>query len=112
MTNEMKEVPAASAPADGPKKRKPAKSKTQSGVRKRKLKKSPKPAAPRGESKAGTILHLIGRAKGATLAELMKATGWQAHSIRGFLSTAAKRHGINVASAKNESGTRVYSATK
>lgn len=33
--------------------------------------------APRAESKGAKILDLIGRAKGATLAELMKTTGWQ-----------------------------------
>ena len=51
---------------------------------------------------------MIGRAKGATLAEIMKATGWQAHSVRGFLSTAAKKHRIKVESSKNEAGDRVY----
>jgi hypothetical protein len=33
---------------------------------------------------------MIGRPKGATLAEIQKATDWEAHSVRGFLSTAAK----------------------
>jgi hypothetical protein len=55
---------------------------------------------------------MIGRPKGATLAEIMKATDWQAHSIRGFLSTAAKKHGIKIESAKNEAGERLYRVAK
>jgi DNA polymerase III delta subunit len=51
---------------------------------------------------------MIGRAKGATLAEIMKAARWQAHSIRGFLSTVAKKHKLNIESAKNDAGERVY----
>jgi len=50
------------------------------------------------------------RPDGTTLAELMKATGWQAHSVRGFLSgTVSKKLGFAVASAKAESGERSYS---
>jgi hypothetical protein len=64
--------------------------------------------APRAESKGANILEMIGRAKGATLAEIMKATGWQAHSVRGFISTAGKKHKVNIESAKNEAGGRVY----
>ena len=111
MTNaERIEDAAAMAEQGSPKKQKPAKAKTRPAARKTKPKKISKPAARRGETKAGRILSLLGRAKGATLVELMKATGWQAHSVRGFLSTARKRHGIPIASAKNESGTRVYRA--
>ena len=58
------------------------------------------------------ILEMIGRPKGATLAEIMKATDWQAHSVRGFISTAAKKHGITIESAKNEVGDRVYKTAK
>jgi hypothetical protein len=113
MTNsEVHEAPATIGLPNAPKERKSAKSKAKSVVRKKKLKKSSKSVAPRGESKAGMILHMIGRAKGATLVELMKATGWQAHSVRGFLSTAGKRRGITITSAKNDSGTRVYSVAK
>jgi hypothetical protein len=55
---------------------------------------------------------MIGRAKGATLAEIMKATDWQAHSVRGFLSTAAKKNRLKIESSKNEGGERVYSIAK
>jgi len=40
------------------------------------------------------------------------ARDWQAHSVRGFLSTAAKKHNLNIKSAKNESGDRVYKIAK
>ena len=71
-----------------------------------------KATAPRAESKGAKILEMIGRAKGATLAEIMKATDWQAHSVRGFISTAAKKHKVNIESSKNEAGDRVYKITK
>ena len=77
-------------------------------------KKAVKPAqakeasTPRAESKGAKILELIGRSKGASLAEIMKATSWQAHSVRGFLSTAAKKHGLKIESTKTEAGDRVY----
>jgi hypothetical protein len=68
--------------------------------------------APRAESKGAKILELIGRPKGATLAEIMKATDWQAHSVRGFLSTAGKKRGIEIESSKNDAGERVYQIKK
>src|SRR5262245_5581796 len=63
---------------------------------------------PRAESKGAQILELIGRAKGATLAEIMQVTKWQAHSVRGFLSAAAKKHRLKITSARNEAGERTY----
>src|SRR5205823_14730509 len=63
---------------------------------------------PRPQSKGARILELIGRAKGATLAEIMHATKWQAHSVRGFLSTAAKKYRCKIHALKNEAGQRVY----
>jgi hypothetical protein len=68
--------------------------------------------APRAQSKGAKILEMIGRPKGATLAEIMKATDWPAQSVRGFLSTAAQNHGLTVESAKNEAGDRVYQVKK
>ena len=70
-----------------------------------------KAGAPRGERKGAKILDMIGRAKGATLAEIMTATGWQAHSVRGFVSTATKKHQLKIESSKTEGG-RVYKIAK
>ncbi len=61
-------------------------------------------------SKTSKILELLQRDGGATLGELMQATEWQAHSVRGFLSgTLRKKMKFNVESAKNEKGERSYS---
>jgi hypothetical protein len=61
-------------------------------------------------SKAAKIIDLLMRPNGATLAEIMKAAGWQAHSVRGFISgTLTKKMGLAVASAKAEDGDRTYS---
>jgi len=68
--------------------------------------------APRAESKGAKILELISRPKGATLADIMKATDWQAHSVRGFLSTAGKKHDLKIESTKSEAGDRVYQIKK
>ena len=49
------------------------------------------------------------RKEGATLAEIAKATGWQNHSIRGFVSGhVTKKLGLNVESTKTEAGERSY----
>ena len=68
---------------------------------------------PREFSKTEIVLDLLRRPKGATLAELMEATSWQAHSVRGFISgTLSKKMDLPVVSAKREDGTRVYSLAK
>ena len=56
-----------------------------------------------------TVLALIQRAKGATLAEIMEATSWQAHSVRGFISgNLGKKMSLNVESFKRSDGERAY----
>lgn len=67
---------------------------------------------PRAESKGAQILDMIRRPKGATLAEIMKATDWQAHSVRGFISIAQKKHGLKIESTRSEVGDRVYRIAK
>jgi hypothetical protein len=69
-----------------------------------------KPKAARDGSKTAKILDLLKRPGGATSKELMKATGWLPHSVRGFLSgTVRKKMGLTVTSAKGEDGERTYS---
>jgi len=77
-------------------------------------KKAPKSAkkatGAREGSKTTMVLDLLNRAGGVTSKELMKATGWQPHSVRGFLSgTIGKKMGLTVTSAKGEEGERTYS---
>jgi ribosomal protein L7/L12 len=66
-------------------------------------------ATPREGSKKAIVLELIRRADGASLQEIMSATNWQAHSVRGFISGAlTKKMGLTVESLKTPEGARVY----
>jgi hypothetical protein len=71
--------------------------------------KMPKAATAGQGSKTAKILALLKRPGGAASKELMKATGWQPHSVRGFLGVLAKKMGLKVRSAKDASGQRRYS---
>ena len=78
---------------------------------------APKKKAPRSArndarqgSKTATILELLKRPGGVTAKDLLKATNWQPHSLRGFLSgTVGKKMGLTVTSTKGEDGERNYS---
>src|ERR1035438_8203795 len=68
---------------------------------------------PREFSKKAIVLDLLRRPKGATMAEIAKATDWQNHSIRGFISgNLTKKMGLTVESTKNEAGDRTYKIAK
>jgi hypothetical protein len=65
---------------------------------------------PRAGSKNAKILELLRQPNGVTLHDLTAATGWQAHSVRGFLSAVVgKKMGRKLSSTKREDGQRVYS---
>ena len=69
-----------------------------------------KETSKRTESKTSQIITLLKRTGGATTAELLKVTGWQAHSLRGFLSgTLRKKMELELTSTKAEDGERSYS---
>jgi hypothetical protein len=72
-------------------------------------KKQPKTTTKSPATKQAKIISLLQRKKGATIAELCKLSGWQEHSIRGFMSgTLKKRMGFNIISEKDSKGTRRY----
>ena len=73
-------------------------------LRKLKAARDISPAATKSER----ITMLLRRAKGASIDEIVGATGWQQHSIRGFISgTIVKRKGFTIASDKTD-GERRY----
>jgi hypothetical protein len=89
--------------------KKQAKEKTTS----KKAPKAKEAAVPREFSKKSIVLDLLRRPKGATMAEIAKATDWQNHSIRGFISgNLSKKMGLTVESGKNEAGERTYRIAK
>ena len=65
--------------------------------------------ATRKQTKQQTCLDLLGRREGATIEELEEATGWQKHSVRGFLAGAVrKKLGLTLVSEKPDAGPRRY----
>ena len=75
----------------------------------------PKAAATgaRDGSKTATVIGLLEASRGATLAELIEASGWQPHSVRGFISgVLRKKMGLKINSARREDGQRAYSIPK
>lgn len=68
-------------------------------------------AGARETNKAATIVALLKSKRGATIPELMEATGWQSHSVRGFLAGALRtRHGLEPVSDKRDGELRRYRA--
>jgi Protein of unknown function (DUF3489) len=69
-----------------------------------------KAADARQGSKTAKVLDLLKRSGGATAAELMKATGWQPHSVRGFISgVLTRKMDLTITSTKTADGERRYS---
>ena len=67
----------------------------------------PEPQSTAPASKAAAVLAALGAPTGATLPELMALTGWQAHSVRGFLSgTVRTKLGLPLTSEAAADGRR------
>ncbi len=70
----------------------------------------PVPVVPAGQSKQARLISMLQAAPGASIEQMMKLTGWQAHTVRGTISgVLRKKLGMNVASeSADETGTRRY----
>lgn len=63
----------------------------------------------RAESKQAKVIALLKRPGGATLDALVKATGWQRHTVRGAIAGALKKRlKLKIVSQKSEDGVRTY----
>ena len=66
----------------------------------------------RENSKQATIIGMLQRAEGATIAQICEATGWQPHTVRGtFAGAFKKKLGMTITSEKTQGGVRTYRAT-
>jgi hypothetical protein len=95
---------------------------TRVGTERTRSKKSPakgsrRPRAQKGATESRTnkkaeVIAMMKRAKGVTLAEIMEATGWQKHTVRGFVSILGSKGGEKIESLKNAAGERTYKIGK
>lgn len=73
---------------------------------------SPRPTIPTPtqlSGKLGEIIRLLRRNRGATIDDIVAATGWQAHSVRGAISgPLKKRHRLAITASTDETRGRVY----
>lgn len=71
-------------------------------------KKATKPRKIKATTKSYQIVSLLSRPIGASIAELVKATSWQAHSVRGFMAGTLKKKGVVVTSTREDDKDRRY----
>ena len=74
------------------------------------MKKSSKTPAPKAsQNKSDQVISLLRRNAGVTITELARLTGWQRHSVHGFISgTLKKKRGLAITSNKEDNDERRY----
>jgi hypothetical protein len=97
--------PAADvAPAGGKARKSPAK-----GPRRARARKG---GAESRNNKKAEVIAMMKRAKGVTLSEIVETTGWQKHTVRGFVSILGSKGGLKIESSKNAARERSYRIAK
>jgi Protein of unknown function (DUF3489) len=117
-TNSAGEPAAGAVSAVAPKKRgRPRKTTEATKAQKRPgrpTKSAAEPTAPaqrksRDDTKQAQLIAMLRRKQGATIAQIVAATGWQPHTVRGaFAGALKKKLGLTVTSEKIDGGARVY----
>jgi hypothetical protein len=104
-----KSTPSARRPA---KSTSTAKSRSPAASKAAQQKSPPSKEATSAPSKQDRVLAMLREPKGSTVAAIMKATGWQQHSVRGFLAgVVRKKLRLNLVSEKIDD-TRIYRVAK
>jgi hypothetical protein len=82
----------------------------------KKARRAKKPAATKAKAdranKKAEVIAMMKRAQGATLAEIISATKWQAHTVRGFVSILGSKGREKIESSKTAAGERTYKIGK
>ena len=102
--------PAAAAPLEAEKRKRGKDGGKAKHAKPGPAKKTGKGSGP--SNKKAAVIALMKRAKGATLAEIIEATGWQKHTVRGFVSLLGSKGGHAIESSKNAGGERTYKLSK
>jgi hypothetical protein len=68
----------------------------------------PSSANPEPNNKKAQVIAMMLRPDGVSLGEIIRATGWQKHTVRGFVSILGSKAGQKIESSKNPAGERNY----
>ena len=71
----------------------------------------PKPNKTDARSKQARVIAMLRSPPGTTIAAIMKATGWQQHSVRGFLAGVVRKRLKLTLASKKVNGNRIYQIT-
>ena len=111
--NEVNNAPESTAVPSKPRRNVVKKAKSaRTPARAKTAKPTKKGGASERTNKKAEVIALMKRAKGVTLAEIMAATGWQKHTVRGFVSILGSKNGEKIESTKNAAGERTYRVAK